>query len=47
MMPMAPGGAPQSRPVQPMEMLNPSDEQRAMWQNMRNQMLSGHGPMPQ
>ena len=23
-----------------------SDTQRAMWQNMRNHMLSGHGAMP-
>jgi hypothetical protein len=30
-----------------MEMLNLSDEQRAMWQNMRNQMLSGRAPMRQ
>jgi Spy/CpxP family protein refolding chaperone len=29
MMPMMPGGAPQSRPVQPMELLKLSDEQRA------------------
>ena len=46
MMPMMPGGAAQSRPLQPMEMLNLSDARRAMWQSMRNSMLSGHGAMP-